>query len=187
MRTSSLRTRSARVTPAAIASAVILVLAALLLWWGIDSLTTGTLLGSDRISQVAETPAADSAALVIAGAAVLLGLILIAAAILPGRKRLTGLAAPGGEQPGARTDTHIALTTSGLAHLAAGIADQVDGVDAVSVAAAPRRVRVRITTPVRDHAGIRAEVAESIEARLAELHLTRSPQVSVSATVKELT
>ena len=182
----SLRTRSARIGPAAIISVVILVLAALLLWWGIRSLTEGSLTGSAHITAVMQTSAADTIALTIAGATVALGLVLIGTAILPGAKRLSALATTDNDSTAVRTGTSIALTSKGLATLAASAADQIDGVDTVRVAATAGHVRVRITTPVRAHAGIRREVAEAVRARLAELHLTRMPQVRVSAAVKEL-
>ncbi|WP_404801665.1 DUF6286 domain-containing protein [Brevibacterium gallinarum] len=194
MKSTSLRIRPARIVPAVIAALAILLSATALLWWAIGSLRSGALLLEDELSQFARTSASAPTSIAVAAVIVLIGAAFVLMALMPGKRRVLAVAeAPTSGVSGARatantwsTRTHLAVTTAGVANLVASAADQVDGVDSVSVTATARRVRVDVRTSLREHADIRAAVRDRTASRLADLNLYSPPRISVSANVRDV-
>jgi hypothetical protein len=101
----------------------------------------------------------------------LVGLLLIGAALLPGRPTVLPLAPAHGLVSG--------TTRSGLARALATTAREVDGVDSARLRVGTRRVRATVRTPLHDAAGLAEQVRAALRDRLSDLDLTRRPTVRV--------
>ncbi|QBI52718.1 DUF6286 domain-containing protein [Streptomonospora litoralis] len=110
----------------------------------------------------AETRWSDPVVQVASAVAAAIGLLLILAALVPGRGRFTAL----------RTGDPalvVGLSRSALRRTLAAAAQDVGGVRGARVSVGRRRVRVRIRTDLRDAPELRGEVASAVQQRLAEL------------------
>ncbi|GAA4893377.1 DUF6286 domain-containing protein [Streptomonospora salina] len=99
--------------------------------------------------------------------AALIGLVLIAAALVPGCGRSTG----------ALTGTPelvVGLSRRGLKRTLAGAAHDVGGVCGARVSVGRRRVTVRVHTDLREAPELGTEVAAAVRGRLAELEPVRA-------------
>lgn len=107
---------------------------------------------------------------------VLLGIVLIAKALRPGRLRVARLTVA--DSPSVR-NTDVTLSRRGIARLAAARADEIDGVDSLSTTATGRRVVLKVDTRAADTAGIREAVRSAVAERLAQASLQPAPRVKV--------
>lgn len=179
-----LRARPARVVPSVIVAVVLLLIAVALGWAGIAAIAQAgsadasleTVLpgiaGAESLQW--STPAVIAAGIVLG----LIGLVLVILAISPGARRILGLQAPAAEHV---ERLEVAMPTSALSDLAASAADSVDGVARVRASSNTRSSIVTFTTPVRDTAEIRGEVADSVTRRLSSIDFVRQPSVRVHA------
>lgn len=170
--------RPRRMVPATIVAAVIFVVAALAAA-GIVAGLVGrqiALLHVEAItSWLARTP--WSSPIVLAAGAVLgvLGLVLIVAALVPGRPRVVALST-------GRPDVLMGITRKGLRCVAATAAADVDGVERARAKARGRRIRVKITTPLRaraDASAVGEHVRTAVSEALDQLDLTHRAKVKV--------
>ncbi|WP_037370609.1 DUF6286 domain-containing protein [Amycolatopsis orientalis] len=105
----------------------------------------------------------------VSGAVAVLGLVLLWAALLPGKRRilpLTGTPDSGADATGYRT----ALRTA---------AAEVDGVDRAQVATGARKIKVRVKTARTRTDGLADAVRAAVESRLDRISPVRRPAVSV--------
>lgn len=190
----SLRRRPSRAVPAIIVSILLIALGVALTWVSIAKLVDGAwptfLSGSRKFA--ADLTWQSNGGMIVAGIAVVVGIVLLLAAIIPGRRNAVfltpvdaaqGDAAPATERA-ARTEEFI-LTRKAIARLAAAEADRVDGVSSVSATATARRVSLDVTTPLRDTAALKDQVIREVTARLGAVHLSPAPTVLASVTTKD--
>jgi len=170
--------RPRRMVPATIVAAVIIVVAALTAA-GIVAALIGrpiAFLHAGAIgSWLTRTPWSDPVALAIGAVLVVLGLVLVLIALVPGKAKVVGLDT-------GRPDVLMALTRRGLRHVAATSAGNVDGAEHARATARGRRVRVTVTTPLRDRAeaeATRERATAAVTEALDRLDLTRPVTVKV--------
>lgn len=170
--------RPRRMVPATVVAAVIFVVAALTAA-GIIAALIGrpiALLHAEAIgSWLSRTRWSDPAALAIGAVLALAGLLLIALALVPGRPRVVGLGT-------GRPDVLMGLTRRGLRHVAATAAGDVDGAERAGAKARGRRVRVTVTTPLRDRAeaaAVEERARVAVTEAMDRLDLTRPVTVKV--------
>jgi len=111
---------------------------------------------------------------VLAGAAVitLLGLMLLAAALVPGTPTVLPLA-PVADQP------ETGVTRPSLSRSLANAAAAVDGVDHAQVRVRDRRVTATVRTPLQDSPGLDEQVRAALAERLDDIAPARHPQIRV--------
>lgn len=170
--------RPRRMVPAAIVAAVIIIVAALTAA-GIVAALVGrpiALLHAEAVgSWLSRTQWNTPAALAIGAVLAVLGLILILIALVPGRPQVIGLGT-------GRPDVLMGLTRRGLRHVAATAAGDVDGAERARATVRGRRVRVKVTTPLRDRAEATAmeeRARTAVTEALDRLDLTRPVTVKV--------
>lgn len=99
-----------------------------------------------------------------------IGLALIVLALVPGKGRWMAL----------RTDDPalvVGLTRSALRRAVASAAHGVGGVDGVNVSVRGNRMKVHVTTGLRDSEGLPAEVTAAVQRRLEELAPLRNMRI----------
>lgn len=131
----------------------------------------------------------DDIGVVSAGiVAVVLGLILLACALLPGRAETLALAAGAGPGPGSGPEPTLpvaGISRSGLrTALAATLAD-VDGVDAVQIRIRARRVTARVRTELTTTDSVRETVRAVADDRLSRTGLARTPNLRVRVVLRQ--
>ena len=119
----------------------------------------------------------DPAAIATAAIACLLGVLLIALALVPGRPRLIALTS---HDP----HTVIGITRTGLRRHLAAAATGIDGIARARVSLGRRRVRVKAASPLRDARGLSPQVHQAVTGRLEDLAPLRP--LRVRATVRGL-
>jgi copper chaperone CopZ len=166
--------RPARSTPVVILAVVLLLLGILGIW------TLGSLIIDGSWPQ-SSTAAIDrigalrmDSAPVVATACVLavLGVLMILAAILPGRR--SRLRALDGDVPG-----QTVVGRRDVARRIRSRTEQVDGVQSTQVDVTHRTVSVRVRTVVDDTAPVEQGVREAAERAVAELRPATTPSIRV--------
>lgn len=114
----------------------------------------------------------DLASEAVAAAVIVCGLICLLLAFVPGRYRVVPLA-------GVDRSVALGLTRAGLRNALASAAATVDGVDRARVKARPRRVRVKVTTPLRAPGDLRAQVRDAVAHRLDDLDPARPVRIKI--------
>lgn len=184
MSTRMLRSRPARVTPAAIVAIVLLLIAVALGWIGVAAIAAagGVDAPMDRGWSGLDAVGAqtwNSGVVIGTGLGLtVLGLIVLIAGIAPGARRLTGYQSQTPEHIGR---LEVALPTSALSNLAAATADSVDGVSSVKASSNAKSTIVTFSTPVRDNESIRTEVETAVRQRFESISFDRTPTVRVHA------
>ncbi|KNC18853.1 hypothetical protein AC792_09670 [Arthrobacter sp. RIT-PI-e] len=174
----ALRRRSSRSVPATILAALLLALAVVGAWAGISRLLTGS--WPSFLAPIRQTLAEQSwnspALWVVTIVLVVIGVILLLAAILPGQHTTIRLTNPEG------TSTDIAETVisrRGLAKLASSHLDEADGVDSASVRATARKVTAVVRTPLYDTTGFSDKLTRSLERKFEQTGVDPAPRVHV--------
>jgi hypothetical protein len=121
------------------------------------------------------SPATVAAAVVLA----VIGLVLLAAALRPGRPTVLPLGAATGPdgRPGASTGVRRRSLAGDLAATAAA----VPGVTAADVSARRHRITARVRVAAADPAAVPAQVRERLWARIAEIGPATRPDLRVRA------
>ncbi|MGI3779876.1 MAG: DUF6286 domain-containing protein [Janthinobacterium lividum] len=184
-RSRRLRRRPSRTVPATVVAVVLLALGVLTAVVAIARLATGS--WDSRVSGPAGAVAGQtwgsSAVLIAAVVALVLGLVLVVAGLKPGAFRSAQLHGPSGQ---GIEQTDYVITNGAIARLAAGRADQVDGVDKVSASADGRHVQLHITTTSEQTAQIRDRVVQGVTESLTATGLDPAPRVSATVHQKDL-
>lgn len=174
-----LHRRPRRSVPAVAAAVVLLVLALAVLVSAAAYLATGEWPGPVEVAlSRLEGPAWSSSlgwgvGVGLAG----LGLVLVIAALTPGRMRTVRMAV---DDPPVHLRAGTAyLTKAGLARLAARRLADLDGVDRATVSMPGRRLRARVTTSLADKASLRGSVRSAVGTRLADCGVSPVPKMSV--------
>jgi hypothetical protein len=165
MSATQLRRRPSRSLPATVVALVVLAVSALATTAAVTRLASGTwpAWATDPAGSVARQTWGAVPVLVAAAVAVVLGLVLLLAALVPGRR--SGV--PVGLDVTSAEQGEVVITQRGVARLAAAAADEVDGVESVDVSVSSTLVRVDVVTASRsDVESVRAAVQSSVEERL---------------------
>jgi hypothetical protein len=122
----------------------------------------------------------------VGAAAGLVGLVLLAAALVPGRFSALRLQAPGGGEhvPVAGTQ-EIVMTRRAVARYAAAHCEQVDGVGSASATASARAVHLNVTTALHETRELRGRVIADVRAQLAGIGLDPVPKITASVRSRE--
>lgn len=181
-----LRRRPSRTVPATIVAVGLLALGVLAAIAAVGRLVTGAWprAVTDAAGAVSDYTWATPAVIVAGGVAALLGLILVIAALTPGRYRVAELHLADADTT--VRDTDYVISTRALARLAAAKADQVDGVDRVAASASGRRVHVRITTTSEQGMQIRERVLSAVTDALSATGVQPMPRITAVVRTKEI-
>lgn len=165
MSATQLRRRPSRGVPATLVALVVLAVAVAATTAAVTRLASGSWPGwaADPARSVAQQSWGAAPVLAAAVVGVVLGLVLLLAALLPGRR--TGV--PVDLTVTSAEQSEVVITQRGVARLAAAAADEVDGVESVDVSVSARLVRVEVVTASRsDVESVRSAVQSSVEDRL---------------------
>jgi hypothetical protein len=185
-RSNKLRRRPARAVPATIVSLVLLAAGVGLVWITVLRLLNGrwpAFMGSFH-NWLAALTWGSAIAIAISLAAVALGLILLVCAGKP--VQMNAMVLQPDHSSDAAGTTDFVMTRRSVARLATSHADQVDGVDSVSVTVTARRVALSVKSPSER----RSQLAETVSARVREAlqgaGLRPMPKVTTTVRTKQL-
>ncbi|GAA3074819.1 MULTISPECIES: DUF6286 domain-containing protein [Actinomycetes] len=170
------RRRPQRVIASWIVGVAVLIVAGLAGW------ASGLLLAGERVSalETAGTLSWESPGTLALGAVLLLaGLLVLCAAMWPGRPVVSSIESAGLGSDSPIDDLQCAVTTRGLGRLAEGEAQRTDGVTAVRARATGRRLTVEAQSVAAELPETRQEIQDRISQRLQGLQLRRTPRVVV--------
>lgn len=188
-RNTSLRRRPSRTVPALLVSALMLLAGVGLSWVSISRLAQGVWPAFFRGPRtwLGDLSWDSPSTWAIGAGLVLIGLILLLAALIPGQYNALRIDAPESHSESAQRSTRrdYVLTRGGLAKLAGARADQVDGISAVSASATPRRVNLSVSTPLRETRQLQARIVEAVEDRINSLGLSKPVRVNVSVRTED--
>ncbi|WP_157570119.1 DUF6286 domain-containing protein [Microtetraspora malaysiensis] len=147
--------------PAGVLVSVVIATAA----WTVLAVSIGSLFGAPagpRLGRLLSLTFGDPAVRSVASAMIVLGALLVALALTPGRPRLVAVET---------TDPHlvIGLTRSGLRRTLASAARGVEGVEAARVHIHPRRIEVTVVTRAQGAGELLRAVGTAVGDRLAGL------------------
>ncbi|MDJ0358529.1 DUF6286 domain-containing protein [Paenarthrobacter sp. PH39-S1] len=184
-RSTRLRHRPSRAVPALIVGILLLAAGVLLVWLTVARLVNGTwpnvLQGPrDWLTSLAWN---GSGAWWIGIAAVVIGVILLLCAIVPGGFSALMLNDAGGsreEKAGRVQEQEIVMTRRAVAHLAKAQCRQIDGVGSASATATTKHVHLSVQTPLHDTGDLRSRVTDSVRNRLEATGLNPVPRVTAT-------
>lgn len=190
-RSTALRHRPARTVPATIVAVILVLLGIGLVWVAVLKLTSGTwpsFLGSVS-SWLSSLTWGATLALAIAIAVALVGLVLLIAALAPGKPNAMTIHHEPATQSSTAQDstkqTEYVMTRRSVARLAAAHAELVDGVDKVSITTSARQVKLRVKTASEQTNDIQHTVTDRVRDALTASGLNPVPRVStIARTVK---
>lgn len=173
---------------------VLLALAGLAIWAGLAKLITGAGPSWETATRdwlLARTWS-EPVVWVIAAAVVLLGVILVLLAIIPGPRNGSRLTVADPEHFG-HDRSYLApvlaedfmLGRRALARLVAARVDLLDGISSVAVSTGNGVIGVRVNTPTRQTEVVRSAVLDLVNAVVQEVGLDPRPKVSASVTTRE--
>lgn len=172
----SLRTRPGRGTPVVMIGLLGVLAGAMGVYLGTERLRNGHYPG-DLIPSSGPVTTMDWSSTmgwVVAIVFVVLGVLLLLAAIIPGRANAVAL--PGASESGTR---EIVMPHADLEAYAASNAERLDGVSAAKAQLRGRALLVTVRSPLADGSLIRQPVAEAVQQRVGELALSPAPTVRV--------
>lgn len=128
------------------------------------------------IGQFAATTSVSEPVMLAGGAVLaLIGLVLLACAVLPGTPQVIALAS-------GNDYTDAGVNRRSLARDLSSHACRADGITDAQVTVGARTVKVNARTPLRDDSGLSERVAELVAGRLEDVNLARSAGVRVTIT-----
>ena len=188
-RSTRLRHRPSRTIPALTVAILLLATGAALAWLAVARLLEGTwstILAGPRdwlISVHWDSPAMWTIGIV----AVVLGVILLLCALIPGA--FTALTVRSAATTGPKVDTNkeavvsereTVMTRRAVAHLARAQCVQIDGVATVMATASNKRVHLNVKTSLRETRDLRTRVIEEVRERLDTIGLDPVPRVTAT-------
>lgn len=183
-----LRHRPSRAVPALILGTLLLAAGMALAWAALARLATGSwpvFLAGPR-DWLTGLTWNDPGVWAVGAAAAVVGLVLLAAAMIPGRFNALRLRAPEDEEqvPVAGTQ-EIVMTRRAVARYAAAHCEYVDGVGSASATASARAVHLNVTTALHETRELRGRVIAEVRAQLAGAGLNPVPKITASVRSKE--
>jgi Family of unknown function (DUF6286) len=183
-----LRHRPSRAVPALILGTLLLAAGVALVWAAVARLATGSwpvFLAGPRDWLTGLTWNAPGV-WAVGAAAALVGVVLLAAALVPGPFNALRLKAPAdeGQVPVAGTQ-EIVMTRRAVARYAAAHCEYVDGVGSASATASARAVHLNVTTALHQTGELRGRVIAEVRAQLAGAGLNPVPKITASVRSRE--
>ncbi|WP_258805762.1 DUF6286 domain-containing protein [Pseudarthrobacter sp. NS4] len=183
-----LRHRPSRAVPALILGTLLLAAGVAMVWAALARLSTGSwpvFLAGPR-NWLTGLTWNDPEVWAVGAASAVVGLVLLAAALVPGRFNALRLRVPGdeGQVPVAGTQ-EIVMTRRAVARYAATHCEDVDGVRSASATASARAVHLNVTTALQQTRELRGRVIAQVRAQLAGAGLNPVPKITVSVRSKE--
>lgn len=177
--------RPRRSIPASVVALVVLAAAVLVVVSCVQVLlaTTPPLLPFGALAGIGSTVTTASPAVVtVAVVAAVVGLLLLASALLPGAPTVVAVGDAPGDPRDDRAGSAIAtgITRRSLDRALGHTAVGVDGVDHAAVTTGRRRVRAAVRTTAQDTAALKAAVAAALSERLTDLSPDRAARVRVT-------
>jgi hypothetical protein len=127
------------------------------------------------------SPAVWTAAVVM----VLIGLVLLLAAVVPGPFNALPLRSPGaGPAPSRAAGQEIVMSRRAVARLASSYCRHLDGVASASATATARRVHLSVTTPLHETDELRTRITGGVRDRLNMVGLDPAPRVTATVRSK---
>lgn len=183
-----LRHRPSRAVPALILGTLLLAAGVALVWAALALLATGSwpeFLAGPR-DWLTGLTWNDPGVWAVGAAAAVVGLVLLAAALVPGRFNALRLQVPGDEGQVAVAGTQeIVMTRRAVARYAAAHCEYVDGVASASATASARAVHLNVTTALHETGELRGRVIAEVRAQLAGAGLNPVPKITASVRSKE--
>lgn len=178
-----LTVRPDRLMPAMIASLALMICGGLGLWWAVWILSgQGSLEEFSLLTSASQLSWGSALLGALSGVAMILGIIPILAAVIPGKPLLVRQTPNHGAQD---HDTSSAITTRGLSRIAVAEAERLDGTVSASATASQRHVRVVVKSVARDRDTVRQHIHSSIQQRLEDFGLRRQPKIIVTVRTRE--
>lgn len=173
-----IRQRPDRRTPALAVAFIMAALGVLGIWWSAAALIERqNLAGLEGL----EGRTWESLLLILgAGGAVLLGLVLILVALIPGKAAVTPM-----RVPNVGPERNTVVTTKGSARIVNAEAERTEGTVGVRATGTPGRVKVLVDTVAPNGRDVRNLVSERSRDRFCSLRLKRVPRVAVRTRRKE--
>ncbi|MGM0929379.1 MAG: DUF6286 domain-containing protein [Actinomycetota bacterium] len=183
----SLRRRPSRAVPALILGTLLLATGAGLVWAAVTRMLTGwwpaSLAGPrDWLAGLIWNAPAVWA---VGAIAAVVGVVLLLAALIPGRFNALPLKSPGDGSANIEGTQETIMTRRAVARLAAAHCEHIDGVSSASATASPRAVHLNVATALRETAELRGRVIASVSERLAGTGLDPVPKVTASIRSRE--
>ncbi|GAB3526711.1 DUF6286 domain-containing protein [Arthrobacter monumenti] len=178
-RSKSLRRRPSRALAASIVAIVLLAVGAAAASVSIVRLSTGNWPGYLSPATQWLTSLSWNSIGLWATAIVLavIGVILLLSALIPGK--FNGIRLQSGHED-RDTSTEVLLSNRALTRLATAHADRMDGVTSSRATSKGKRVRLRVTSPLRQPGDLRRRVADSVSERLQSTAPVTNPKIGVN-------
>lgn len=178
-RSKKLRRRPSRALAASITAIILLVIGVAAAWFSIIRLSTGAWPGflTAPTGWLMALSWNSTGMWVIAIVLAVIGLILLLTALIPGK--FNGIRLQISHDNDGRV-TEVLLSNRALTRLATAHADRMDGVTSSKATAKGKRVRVRVTSPLREPGELRGRVADSVRERVQSTGPVHSPKVGVT-------
>ncbi|MBG0740451.1 hypothetical protein IV500_13775 [Paeniglutamicibacter antarcticus] len=181
-RSTSLRRRPSRTVPALIVGILLLAAGVALVWLTIARLMNGTW------SMVLQGPRDwltgltwnSAGAWGVGVGAVVVGVILLLCAIVPGGFSALPVRSPDGSDQAPVQEQETVMTRRAVAQLARARCGQIDGVSSVTATATGKRVHLNVKTSLRESGDLRARVTDTISEHLETAGLDPVPRVSAT-------
>lgn len=183
-----LRHRPSRAVPALILGTLLLAAGVALVWAALALLSTGSwpVFLAGPLDWLTGLTWNDPGAWAVGAAAAVVGLVLLAAALVPGPFNALRLRAPGDEgQVAVAGAQEIVMTRRAVARYAAAHCEYVDGVGSASATASARAVHLNVTTALHETGELRGRVIAEVRAQLADAGLNPVPKITASVRSKE--
>ncbi|MET3172794.1 UNVERIFIED_ORG: hypothetical protein ABIB52_000622 [Arthrobacter sp. UYCu721] len=183
-----LRHRPSRAVPALILGTLLLAAGVALGWAAVARLLTASwpvyLTGPrDWLTGLTWN---DPGVWAVGAAAAVVGAVLLAAALVPGRFNALRLQAPGAGGPAPEAGVQeIVMTRRAVARYAAAHCEYVDGVRSASATASAHAVHLNVTTALHETGDLRGRVIAVVKEQLAGTGLNPVPKVTASVRSKE--
>lgn len=172
--------RPSRTLPATITAIVLVAAGAGLVWLGVSALMGDTSLAEGALSTTTAVTWGSIALYAAVAVAAVIGLVLLLAALLPGRR--TALTA--GTTWHGMDGTTTVMGRSAVERLATARAERVDGVSAARAQLRGGRLKLSLSTYLVSTEELQGTVRDVVQSSLDDLGLKPAPRVSVRATTE---
>lgn len=172
-----LHRRPGRSLAASLVAIVLLAIGVAAIWFSVARLVNGSWPGflATAVQWFGSLSWDSPGIWIIAITAVGIGLVLLLAALIPGR--FSGMQVQAGGDDDRATEA--LLSNRALTRLATAHAERMDGVITGKARVKGKKVRLTVTSPLRQPGDLRRRVAESVAERLQSTGLVHKPKVGV--------
>lgn len=174
--TRKLGRRPSRAVPATLTALVLVLAGAALAWTGIAGLTGDTSLAEGPLAAVTGLTWGSPVLYVAVAVLTVLGLVLLLAALLPGRRTLL----TAGTSWGGPAGTTTVIGRSAVERFAAARAEQLDGVSSARSTLRGSRLKLSVSTHLLSTGDLQQTVSQAVQSSVDDLGLEPAPRVRTS-------